>query len=84
MGGHSANPDELKSFDFEEIDVSPDAVSNAVMGDLFENLIYRFAESVNHGAGQLSTPRDVVRLVVDLVYDEDTDVLNERGAVYPI
>ncbi|BDU04614.1 type I restriction-modification system subunit M [Nocardia cyriacigeorgica] len=69
---------------FEMLDLSPDAVSNADMGDLFENLIYRFAESANDGAGQFYTPRDVVRLLVDLVYAEDTDALRGRGAVRSI
>jgi type I restriction enzyme M protein len=69
---------------FERIDLSPDAVSNADMGDLFENLIYRFAESANDGAGQFYTPRDVVRLLVDLVYEEDTEALRERGTVRSI
>ncbi|WP_441680125.1 type I restriction-modification system subunit M, partial [Glutamicibacter arilaitensis] len=69
---------------FEKIDMSPDAVSNADMGDLFENLIYRFAESANDGAGQFYTPRDVVRLLVDLIFDEDTDALRERGTVRSI
>jgi type I restriction enzyme M protein len=69
---------------FEGIDLSPDAVSNADMGDLFENLIYRFAESANDGAGQFYTPRDVVRLLVDLVYAEDTEALKGRGTVRSI
>lgn len=69
---------------FERIDLSPKAVSNADMGDLFENLIYRFAESANDGAGQFYTPRDVVRLLVDLVYAEDTEALRDRGTVRSI
>lgn len=69
---------------FEKIDLSPEAVSNADMGDLFENLIHRFAESANEGAGQFYTPRDVVRLLVDLLYAEDTDALRERGTVRSI
>ncbi|OLT30483.1 restriction endonuclease subunit M [Actinomadura sp. CNU-125] len=69
---------------FEKLDLSPDAVSNADMGDLFENLIYRFAESANDGAGQFYTPRDVVRLLVDLVYAEDTEALRGRGTVRSI
>ncbi|NHC22957.1 SAM-dependent DNA methyltransferase [Nocardioides sp. IC4_145] len=69
---------------FERIDLSPDEVSNADMGDLFENLIYRFAESANDGAGQFYTPRDVVRLLVDLVYAEDTEALRDRGTVRSI
>lgn len=69
---------------FEKINLSPDAVSNADMGDLFENLIYRFAESANDGAGQFYTPRDVVRLLVDLVYADDTDGLRGRSTVRTI
>ena len=69
---------------FEGIDLSPAAVSNADMGDLFENLIYRFAESANEGAGQFYTPRDVVRLLVDLVYADDADALRGRGTVRSI
>lgn len=69
---------------FEKIDLSPEAVSNADMGDLFENLIYRFAESANDGAGQFYTPRDVVRLLVGLVYAEDKEALQESGTVRSI
>ena len=69
---------------FEGIDLSPDEVSNADMGDLFENLIYRFAESANEGAGQFYTPRDVVRLLVDLLYADDADALRGRGTVRSI
>ena len=69
---------------FEGIDLSPETVSNADMGDLFENLIYRFAESANDGAGQFYTPHDVVRLLVDLVYAEDTEALRGRGQVRAI
>ncbi|GLY19718.1 hypothetical protein Kisp01_67320 [Kineosporia sp. NBRC 101677] len=69
---------------FAKIPLSPDDVSNADMGDLFENLIYRFAESANDGAGQFYTPRDVVRLLVDLVYADDTEALRGRGTVRSI
>ena len=69
---------------FEGINLSPDELSNADMGDLFENLIYRFAESANAGAGAFYTPRDVVRLLVDLVYADDTEALRDRGAVRSI
>ncbi|MER5395373.1 class I SAM-dependent DNA methyltransferase [Streptomyces sp. NPDC002599] len=69
---------------FQKIDLRPETVSNADMGDLFENLIYRFAESANDGAGQFYTPRDVVRLLIDLVYAEDTEALRDRGQVRSI
>lgn len=69
---------------FQGIDLSPAKISNADMGDLFENLIYRFAESANDGAGQFYTPRDVVRLLVELVYAEDTEARNNHGEVRSI
>ena len=60
---------------FEKIAMSPEAVSNADMGDLFEYLIHPFAESANDGVGQFYTPLDVVCLLFNLIYDEDTDGL---------
>lgn len=66
---------------FAKIDLHPSALDNAAMGDLFENLIYRFAEESNEHAGDFYTPRDAVRLLVDLVFAEDTDALRERGVI---
>src|SRR5690606_13578993 len=66
---------------FDRIALSPDAVSNADMGDLFENLIYRSAESANDGAGQFYTPRDAGRPLVGLVSPEDTEALRARCTV---
>ena len=66
---------------FAQVDLHPDVLDNAGMGDLFENLIYRFAEESNEHAGDFYTPRDAVRLLVDLVFAEDTDALRERGVI---
>lgn len=66
---------------FAGIDLHPDVVSNADMGDLFEDLIRRFAEASNATAGDHFTPRDAVRLVVDLMFAEDNDALGEKGVV---
>lgn len=66
---------------FAKVDLHPDVLDNAAMGDLFENLIYRFAEASNEHAGDFYTPRDAVRLLVDLVFAEDTDALRERGVI---
>ena len=52
---------------FASIDLSPDAVSNAEMGTLFEDLIRRFAAASNETAGEHFTPRDAVKLLVDLL-----------------
>ncbi|MER5389755.1 class I SAM-dependent DNA methyltransferase [Saccharopolyspora sp. NPDC002686] len=69
----------LVTREFAEIDLHPDVVDNAAMGDLFENLIYKFAEASNEQAGDFYTPRDAIRLLVDLVFAEDTEALRSPG-----
>lgn len=64
---------------FTGIDLHPAKVSNAAMGDLFENLIYKFAEASNEQAGDFYTPRDAIRLLVDLVFAEDPEALRAPG-----
>jgi len=66
---------------FADVDLHPDVVSNAEMGDLFEELIRKFAEASNETAGEHFTPRDAIRLAVDLVFAEDSDALTEKGVV---
>jgi type I restriction enzyme M protein len=66
---------------FTKVDLHPDTISNSDMGDLFEDLIRRFAEASNATAGDHFTPRDAVRLVVDLMFAEDNDALLDKGAV---
>jgi hypothetical protein len=51
------------------------------MGDLFEELIRKFAEASNEEAGEHFTPRDAIRLIVDLLFAEDNDALLEPGVV---
>ena len=69
---------------FAEVDLHPDAVSNAEMGDLFEHLIYKFAEASNEEAGEHYTPRDAIRLMVDLLFAEENTALLEPGTVRTI
>ena len=69
---------------FAEVDLHPDVVSNAEMGDLFEHLIYKFAEASNEEAGEHYTPRDAIRLMVDLLFAEDNEALLEAGTVRTI
>jgi type I restriction enzyme M protein len=66
---------------FADIDLHPETVSNADMGDLFEHLIRKFAEASNETAGEHFTPRDAIRLMVDLLFAEDNDALLEPGIV---
>lgn len=69
---------------FAELDLHPDTVPNAEMGDLFEFLIYKFAEASNEEAGEHYTPRDAIRLMVDLLFAEDNTALLEPGTVRTI
>ena len=66
---------------FAEIDLHPEAVSNIEMGYLYEELIRRFSELSNETAGEHFTPREVIRLMVNLLFIEDEDVLTQRGIV---
>ena len=66
---------------FANIDVHPDSVDNAQMGLVFEELIRRFAEISNETAGEHFTPREVIRLMVNLLFIEDDDVLTSGNAV---
>lgn len=66
---------------FAEIDLHPDVVSNIEMGYLYEELIRRFSELSNETAGEHFTPREVIRLMVNLLFIEDEDLLTKRGIV---
>ncbi|WP_153159751.1 class I SAM-dependent DNA methyltransferase [Zoogloea sp. 1C4] len=66
---------------FANIDLHPDVVDNARMGLVFEELIRKFAEISNETAGEHFTPREVIRLMVNLIFIEDDDVLTAGNAV---
>jgi len=66
---------------FSEIDLHPDKVSNIEMGYIFEELIRRFNEASNEEAGDHFTPREVIRLMVNLIFAPDNDTLTTRGIV---
>ena len=69
---------------FAYIDLSPNVVDNHQMGLVFEELIRKFAEISNETAGEHFTPREVIRLMVDLIFVEDDDVLTQPGVVRTI
>ena len=71
----------LVSEKFAGIDLHPDSVSNAQMGVVFEELIRKFAEISNETAGEHFTPREVIRLMVNLLFIEDDDALTKPGIV---
>lgn len=66
---------------FCQIDLHPDQVSNIEMGYLFEELIRRFSEISNETAGEHFTPREVIRLIVDLLLASDQDALTGTGII---
>ncbi len=66
---------------FCEIDLHPDAVSNLEMGYLYEELIRRFSELSNETAGEHVTPREVIRLMVNLLFIDDDPALSKPGVV---
>ncbi len=72
-------PDVVKKF--AALDVHPDRVSNAEMGDVFEELIRRFMEASKDVAGDYFTPREVVRLMVSLLFAPDTEDLSDPNLI---
>ena len=58
---------------FASVNLHPDAVSNADMGHVFEELIRKFSESSNETAGEHYTPRDAIRLMVEVLFATDED-----------
>lgn len=69
---------------FAGIDLHPDRVDNNQMGLVFEELIRKFAEISNETAGEHFTPREVIRLMVNLIFVEDDDVLSKPSVVRSI
>ena len=75
----------LKVFErFAVLDLHHDSFSNNDMADLFEHLIRMDAESTNMEAGEYFTPRDVIRLLVDLLVTPDAEALTKRGVIRTI
>ena len=66
---------------FADIDLHPDAVPNHEMGLIFEDLIRRFNEASNETAGDHFTPREVIRLMVNLLFTPDSQILRTKGIV---
>ncbi len=67
--------------EFADLDMSPAKVSNLQMGYIYEELIRRFSELSNETAGEHFTPREVIRLMVNLLFVDDDDLLTKPGIV---
>ncbi|MBN3925692.1 class I SAM-dependent DNA methyltransferase, partial [Nostoc sp. NMS4] len=66
---------------FCDVNLHPDDLDNIDMGLLFEDLIRRFNEAANETAGDHFTPREVIRLMVDILFDPDDDILTKPGII---
>lgn len=69
---------------FQEVDLHPDKVSSMEMGYMFEELIRKFAELSNETAGEHFTPREVIRLMINLLFYDDRDILARKGTIKTI
>ena len=66
---------------FKGIDLHPDKVPNLEMGYIFEELIRRFNEALNENPGEHFTPREVIRLMVNLLLSQDQEALSQNHIV---
>ena len=66
---------------FSEVDMHPDTLNNVQAGYLFEELIRKFSEISNETAGEHFTPREVIRLMVNLLFMGETEILTKAGIV---
>lgn len=69
---------------FTEVDLHPNKVDNHTMGSIFEELLRKFSEMSNETSGEHYTPRDVVNLLVSLVFNGDEDNLKGEGIIRSI
>lgn len=66
---------------FANVDLHPDSVSNHEMGYIFEELIRKFNEQMNENPGEHFTPREVIRLMVNLLLSQDQERLSHNHIV---
>lgn len=74
----------LKEFTSERGNLHPNKISNLEMGYIFEEIIRRFSESHNEDAGQHYTPREVIQLMVNILFHDDNDILSGNNVVKTI
>ncbi|WP_321421705.1 class I SAM-dependent DNA methyltransferase [uncultured Methanobacterium sp.] len=74
----------MKKFSESKVDLHPDKVSNHEMGTIFEELIRKFSEQSNEEAGEHFTPRDVVKLMTNLIFIENGVHLQKKNLIKKI
>lgn len=74
----------IKEFTSLKANLHPDVISNLEMGYIFEEIIRRFSEAHNEDAGQHYTPREVIRLMVNILFHDDNDILSGNNVAKTI
>ena len=74
----------IKEFTSPRAKLHPSVVSNLEMGYIFEEIIRRFSEAHNEDAGQHYTPREVIELMVNILFYDDNDVLSGNNVAKTI
>ena len=74
----------IKEFTSSKANLHPDVISNLEMGYIFEEIIRRFSEAHNEDAGQHYTPREVIRLMVNILFHDDNDILSGNNVAKTI
>ena len=74
----------LKEFTSPNANLHPNAISNLEMGYIFEEIIRKFSEAHNEDAGQHYTPREVIKLMVNILFYDDNDVLSGNNVAKTI
>jgi len=69
---------------FTEIDLHPNTVDNHTMGSIFEELLRRFSEMSNETSGEHYTPRDIVKLLVSMVFSPEKEKLNDPNKIISV
>ena len=66
---------------FSEVNLHPSKVDNHLMGSIFEELLRKFSEISNETSGEHYTPRDIVNLLVSLVFSSEIDELSKPNKI---
>ena len=74
MSGNGILYQVIDTFNSEKANLHPSYVSNIEMGYIFEEIIRRFNELSNEEAGQHYTPREVIELMVNLIFEDEEDL----------
>lgn len=69
---------------FSKLDLSPGELANTAMGDVFEDVMYRAFNKKGKAAGNFYTPRDAIKLMVDILITNDDDGLAGESALRSI